>query len=131
MKMFIYAMMAAVLGLAPASLAQQGDETPGAELRAACASDAQAFCANSPVGPERRKCLVANINKLSEGCRSAIGAARAAATEMRTACAADFRQYCAAVQGPERMQCLRQNQDKLSAGCQSAIASMSGRSGPR
>lgn len=131
MRTIILAMMAAAIGFAPAVLAQQAAETPGAQMRAACASDVQTLCAGAPAGPERRKCLMANLNKVSEGCRSAIGAVRAVAAERRTACAEDLKQYCAGSQGPARMQCLRQNQDKLSSGCQSALSSMPARGGAR
>ena len=124
MRSIIFAMMAVALGFAPLASAQQ---TPGAQMRMACASDTQTLCAGAQTGPERRKCLISNMSKLTEGCRSAIGTVRAAAADVRSACAADFKQYCAGSQGPARMQCLRQNQEKLSAGCQSAVGAMPAR----
>jgi hypothetical protein len=96
-------------------------------MRAACASDAQTLCASTPRGPELHRCLAANMDKLSEGCKSSMGAMKAAAGEVRAACAGDFKQFCPTEQGPARMRCLRQNQEKVSPGCQSALAAMPGR----
>jgi hypothetical protein len=123
MKAVILGLMAALAGIAPVSIAQQA-MAPAASVREACASDVQTLCAGAASPAERRQCLMANMDKASEGCRAAMGAAKAEAREFRQACGGDFRQFCASAQGPARMECLRQNQDKLSSGCQSALAAM-------
>jgi hypothetical protein len=93
--------------------------------RAACAADFQQYCAGVGPGPGRRQCLEDNKDKLSEGCKAAIGAMQAKAAGLREACAADAQKYCAdAAPGQDRMKCMMANNDKLSDGCKSAIAGM-------
>jgi hypothetical protein len=117
------AALVAVAALSQAAFAQQQLPAPNAaQMRQACASDAQTLCATAQPGPEQHRCMMANMGRLSEGCRSAIQAQRSAAMAMRQACSGDIRQFCAGAQGPARMQCLRQNQDKLSHPCQSALS---------
>lgn len=124
MKALILTLTATFLGMASLALAQQAAESPRMQMRQACESDMKTLCPNTPAGPERRQCMQSNMSKLSEGCRAAIGAVKAEAAQMRTACRADFRQYCAGQTGPGRMQCLRENQDKLSQGCRDAMSAM-------
>lgn len=113
----------AIAGLASAQQAPPQPPSPG-QAREACAADVQTLCPNTQPGRERRQCMMANMGKLSEGCRTAMGAMRAEARGMRAACAGDSRQYCPGQQGPAAMQCLRQNQARLSTGCQSALGGM-------
>jgi hypothetical protein len=53
-----------------------GAPPPGGGGMAACREDAQKFCADK-TGPDRRTCMEANKDKLSEACKAA-RAARAA-----------------------------------------------------
>jgi hypothetical protein len=53
-----------------------GTPTPGGGGMAACREDAQKFCSDK-TGPDRRACMEANKDKLSDACKAA-RAARAA-----------------------------------------------------
>ncbi len=50
---------------------------PGGGRMAACHDDMQKFCGDK-TGPDRRACMMANKDKLSDGCKSAIAAMQAA-----------------------------------------------------
>jgi hypothetical protein len=69
-------MMAAMLVAATASpLLAQGGGAPsgnggGGGGMAACREDAQKFCADK-TGPDRRTCMEANKDKLSDACKAA------------------------------------------------------------
>jgi hypothetical protein len=70
-------MFAAALLTAGASfaLAQNGAPPPGGGGRmAACRDDAQKLCPDKR-GPDRRACMEANKDKVSEGCKAAMAAA--------------------------------------------------------
>lgn len=66
---------AAVVALgAGAALAQNGAPPPGGGGRmAACRDDAQKLCPDKH-GPDRRACMQANKDKLSDGCKAAMAA---------------------------------------------------------
>jgi hypothetical protein len=59
-----------------AAFAQGAGAPAGGGGMAACRDDAQKFCADK-TGPDRRACMEANKDKLSDGCKAA-RAARAA-----------------------------------------------------
>jgi hypothetical protein len=58
------------------ALAQTTEPSSGkGELRNACSSEAQKFCANAPRGKGRlRSCLQEHQAELSENCKAAVGA---------------------------------------------------------
>lgn len=59
---------------AGAALAQNGAPPPsGGGRLAACRDDAQKLCPDKR-GPDRRACMVANEDKLSDGCKAAMAA---------------------------------------------------------
>ena len=63
-------MAAAVLAMAASgAYAQQGGGQGGGGM-AACREDAQKFCADK-TGPDRRTCMEANKDKLSDACKAA------------------------------------------------------------
>ena len=63
--------MAAVLVAAAGSAFAQGAGAPqGGGGMAACREDAQKFCADK-TGPDRRACMDANKDKLSDACKAA------------------------------------------------------------
>jgi hypothetical protein len=64
--------LAALLLAAGASgaLAQGAGAPPGGGRMAACRDDAQKFCADK-TGPDRRACMEANKDKLSDACKAA------------------------------------------------------------
>jgi hypothetical protein len=64
--------MAAVLLSATAGgvFAQGAGAQPAAGGMAACREDAQKFCADK-TGPDRRACMEANKDKLSDACKAA------------------------------------------------------------
>ena len=73
--MIVAALLTAGAGLAPA---QNGAPPPGGGGRlAACRDEAQKLCPDKR-GPDRRACMQANKDKLSDGCKAAM-AARASA----------------------------------------------------
>jgi hypothetical protein len=123
MTKLAFAIMAAMLGLSAAASAQPG---PGAEMRQACAADAQKFC--SGMAPaEQRKCLMSNMSSVSQECGTAIANARSAAKEFQQACRADIQQYCGSQPaGLQRRQCVTANQAQFSQACQSAMAARHG-----
>jgi len=70
-------MAATVLAVAASgAYAQQSGGQGGGGGMAACREDAQKFCADK-TGPDRRTCMEANKDKLSDACK----AARAARTQ--------------------------------------------------
>lgn len=78
--MKIRTILAATLLAGTAAFAQTppaGGAMAGAGRMAACRDDMQKFCADK-MGPDRRACMEANKDKLSDACRQA-RAARAAA----------------------------------------------------
>ena len=65
---------AAVLAVgASAALAQNGAPPGGGGRMMACRDDAQKFCSDKH-GPDRRACMQANKDKLSDGCKAAMAA---------------------------------------------------------
>ena len=64
-------MAAAVLAVAASgAYAQQSGGQGGGGGMAACREDAQKFCADK-TGPDRRTCMEANKDKLSDACKAA------------------------------------------------------------
>jgi hypothetical protein len=64
----------ALLGLGAGTvLAQNGGPPQGGGRMAACRDDAQKLCPDKH-GPDRRACIEANKDKLSDGCKAAIAA---------------------------------------------------------
>jgi hypothetical protein len=43
------------------------------EFRQACGADIKQYCGNTPAGPERRKCVVANKAQFSQPCQAVLG----------------------------------------------------------
>jgi hypothetical protein len=73
----------AVPALAADSAAPSGR---GAAVRAACKADIETLCKGVEAGGGKiRRCLRDNRDKLSEGCKSAIAAARAARQQEKAA----------------------------------------------
>jgi len=68
------AMFVAVGVLAASAAFAQGGQQAGGGGMAACREDAQKFCADK-TGPDRRACMEANKDKLSEACKAARAAA--------------------------------------------------------
>ena len=66
--------MAALLAMTAGSAFAQG--APAGGGMSACREDAQKFCSDK-TGPDRRACMEANMDKLSDACKAA-RAARAA-----------------------------------------------------
>ena len=71
------ALIAGSAGLAFAQDAPAGGAMAGGGRLAACRDDGQKLCADKR-GPDRRACLEANKDKLSDGCKAALTAAPAA-----------------------------------------------------
>jgi hypothetical protein len=67
--------LAAVLLAAGAggAFAHGAGAPPGGGRMAACRDDAQKFCSDKH-GPDRRACMEANRDKLSDGCKAAMAA---------------------------------------------------------
>ena len=102
---------------------QSAAPPPGPRFASACAADIQKFCPNLAPGPDRHKCVVANMSKMSPNCQTAFDALRGSMLAFRQACGADFQRYCPGVTTqPARGQCLSQNRPQFSAACQTAIA---------
>jgi hypothetical protein len=75
-KMILAAALLA--GSAVTAFAQDaGAPPPGGGRMMACRADMQKFCADKS-GPDRRACMMANKDKLSDGCKSAMAARMAA-----------------------------------------------------
>ena len=74
MKLQMLAATAALMMFAGAAAAQdQGGHGGMAAMREACGADMQKFCADK-MGPDRRACMEANKDKLSDGCKAAMAA---------------------------------------------------------
>ena len=43
------------------------------EYEQACGADVKQYCGNTPPGPERHKCVIANKAQFSQSCQAAIG----------------------------------------------------------
>jgi hypothetical protein len=114
-------------------------DTPDGEIRAACAKDFRALCANVLPGNGRvRDCITTHLGVLAPDCRAAIdrnGLASTAGKEgesVRSAqwsCVQDAKQFCANVP-PGRgkvVQCLQEHLVELQPACQSSLQSTKGR----
>ncbi len=99
-----------------------------------CRGDVQKFCQGTPPGGGRIiRCLEQNTAKLSEGCRSALGArsvpggaaggSTGGAGSAKTACRGDATRFCSdAVGNQAKMkECLRSHAAELSDGCKTAL----------
>ena len=109
--------------------------------KTACQGDMQTLCAGK-TGREAMMCMRDNRDKLSAGCKEAVGRMRtahgfgvwrermrhrweerrAAMDAARKACQPDLQTLCAGKTGREAMMCMRGNHDKLSPSCQDAVA---------
>jgi len=63
-------MAAAVLAMGTSAVLAQNGPPPGGGGMAACRDDAQKFCSDK-TGPDRRACMEANKDKLSDACKAA------------------------------------------------------------
>ena len=93
--------------------------------RAGRTSSSSVRACNPAAGGSGNACAT-NADKVSDGCKQAFQAARAAnprAAKVREACSQDVKQLCPGVQpGDGRIrQCLRANADKVSDGCKQAF----------
>jgi hypothetical protein len=125
MKALVFAALAAAFFLPLAAFAQDAPPAPSGpppRVGQACRADFQSFCPNIAPGPQRRECITANMAKMSPGCQAAFNGMRQEMGDVRQACAADIKQYCATATGPARRQCITQNQTQFSTGCQAALA---------
>ncbi|HEY0266175.1 MAG TPA: hypothetical protein VGC16_05440 [Rhizomicrobium sp.] len=75
--MTVKMLLAAALFAGSAAAFAQDAPPPGGGRMAACRDDMQKFCADK-TGPDRRACMMANKDKLSDGCKSALAARKAA-----------------------------------------------------
>lgn len=114
-------------------------DTPDGEIRAACAKDFRALCANVLPGNGRvRDCITTHLGVLAPDCRAAIDRSGLASTagkegeSVRSAqwsCVQDAKQFCANVP-PGRgkvVQCLQEHLVELQPACQSSLQSTKGR----
>ena len=111
----------ALLILSAAAPALAADK---ANLREACGEDVKQLCSGvQPGGRRIAQCLRDHADKVSDGCKQAIQAARAASEKVREACGQDVKQLCPGAQpgGGRIAQCLRDHADKVSDGCKQAI----------
>jgi len=93
---------------------------PGGVM-AACAGDMRTLCP-SAVGPDKHKCLMANIDKVSQDCGTAIANAKSETKLMQQSCGADIKQYCGTIPpGPDKHKCVVSNTPNFSPACQSAM----------
>jgi hypothetical protein len=136
-------------GPPPQSAAPQGPgEGHGGDMHAAmdaakkaCQGDMQTLCAGK-TGREAMMCMHDNHDKLSPGCKDAMGKMhrphgfgawrermrhrwedrRAAMEAAKTACQPDMQTLCAGKTGHDAMMCMRDNRDKVSPACKDAVA---------
>jgi uncharacterized LabA/DUF88 family protein len=93
-------------------------------IREACRQDVEQLCAGVQRGGGRiMQCLRDHADKVSNGCKETMQAARARSENAREACRQDVEQLCSGVQpdGRRIMQCLREHADKVSSGCKEAL----------
>lgn len=109
------------------------------QAMAACRTDAKRLCGDVRRGKgARMDCLVANRDKVSPECSTAMAAIEAGATERRkprgkraadagerpmAACQTDLATHCGSVEKGNggRMQCLRANDSKLTPECRTSL----------
>jgi hypothetical protein len=78
------AMFAAALGAAPAG-PTAAQAAPFKIVRQACVADVHRLCAGiQPGGGRIKKCVIANYEQLSDGCKDAMRQARKLSTELST-----------------------------------------------
>lgn len=112
---FIAGIFALIAGVQQTAVAAPGG------VMAVCAPDLQTLCPNM-AGPDQRKCLMANTDKVSQACGTAIANAKSENKVMRQSCAADIKQFCGTTPpGPERHKCVVANTPNFSQACQSAM----------
>ncbi|HWQ37878.1 MAG TPA: cysteine rich repeat-containing protein [Burkholderiales bacterium] len=90
------------------------------EFAEACKADAQTHCQQVQPGDGRvLRCLAANKERLSPGCREKVAQA-----ESRHPCMADIARLCKDVQpgGGRVNQCLKEHQSELAPACKAALA---------
>lgn len=98
----------------------------------ACAEDEARLCADA--GPSRgakSRCLKANTEALSEGCKSLLGEGQQRRADAGDACGDDAARLCAEVQ-PGRhntgmLNCLRANAANVTEACRNAIDALPGK----
>lgn len=98
--------------------------SPSPDFRAACADDVSKLCGTAKKG-EVRRCIQANEDKLSAGCKTFITTARQERQQQfRAACTADIKTHCAKeTRGDTKVrECLVLNQAKLSDACKGFLA---------
>jgi hypothetical protein len=71
-----------VAGMTLLAKAQAGSDQPAAPPRQACAADVERLCAGVPHGSGRlRRCMIDKNDQVSDGCKSAMAAARSMSTK--------------------------------------------------
>lgn len=92
-----------------------------------CLEDIKKFCPNAkPGGPETRKCLQDNLDKLSDACRQRVSAVRGRRQGYPArfrGCEGDLDKFCKEVlPGAGRLiKCLREHENDLSAECKTRL----------
>lgn len=100
---------------------------PVAAQQRPCREDLQKICPDvKPGGPEARKCLKDNVDKLSEGCRQRITAARGQRQGYPArfkGCEGDLDKFCKDVMpgGGRLIKCLREHESDLTAECKTRL----------
>lgn len=121
----ILSIAGAVLLCASSAMAQDAEPAGNGAL-AACKTDIETLCKDTGDGRGKFKCLRENEAKVSDGCKSAMAANKAAREAARSACKSDRETLCKAA-GEERgagMKCLRENVAKVSPDCSKALAAL-------
>lgn len=84
MRFVVTALILSILSV-PAFAAEPQQQPRGGAVREACKADVATHCAGlEPGGGRIRECLKANREKLSDGCKSAIAAARQARRDAKS-----------------------------------------------
>src|SRR5262245_33202882 len=84
----------------------------------ACASDIQTYCAGVQQGDGRiAKCLAANEQKLTPGCKAGMAKTAELMKEVVQACEDDIHKFCSGAAKGTVKECLRTNFRELSMGC--------------
>ncbi|MEM9098923.1 MAG: hypothetical protein AAGC79_10410 [Pseudomonadota bacterium] len=96
-----------------------------AKVREACRADIQTHCASADQNKRALgACLRENQSTLTEGCTSALSAAKERRKSgVRAACRADVQTHCASVERNRKAigACLKENQSQLSQACSTAF----------
>ena|SRR5882724_3164898 len=90
----------------------------------ACKADVQKLCGDvKPGGGAIKDCMKAHEAELSAGCKENMAEGKEKMKEVKEACQADIKQFCANVTPGEGREfaCLHSYSDKISAGCKAAL----------